>query len=170
MYKNELQPVLIQVAVAAAMIFFGTTVLTSYIMMGIVVVFALLLLKDAYEMYKAEYVIGKKGLEYLVGDKIKWEMPWITVDMITRTKKNPRWVVVSDGTDFKMLKHTITNFDAFINQVVLHSAQNKELKMHETINQYLPEALDLDDMGRIKKKSRQKLLGSSDQVEEDATL
>ncbi len=111
MYKNEMQPVIIQAAVAAAMIFFGITVMTNPIMMGIIVVFALLLLKDAYEMYKAEYVIGKKGLEYHVGDKIKWEMPWISVDMITRTKKNPRWVVVSDGTEFKMLKHTITNFE-----------------------------------------------------------
>lgn len=60
MYKNEMQPVIIQAAVAAAMIFFGITVMTNPIMMGIIVVFALLLLKDAYEMYKAEYVIGKK--------------------------------------------------------------------------------------------------------------
>lgn len=166
MFKNEMQPVVIQAGVAGAMIFFGTTVLTSPIMIGIIVVFALLLLKDAFEMYKAEYVIGKKGLEYRVGDKLKWEIPWISVDMITRTKKNPRWVVISDGTEFKMLKHTITNFDAFINQVVIHSAKNQELKIHETINQYLDEPLELDDIGRIKKKSRQKLLSTSENTQD----
>ena len=162
MYKNQMQPIYIQAAVAAAMIFFGVTVLDSILMSGIIVVFALLLLKDAYEMYKAEYVIAKSGLQYKVGDTVKWEIPWNSLDMVTRTKKNPRWVAVSDGQEFKMLKHTIENFESLINEVVKHGAVNKEMKVHESINQYMDFELKLDDAGRVKKKSRERLMGKDE--------
>lgn len=160
MYKNQMQPILIQAGVAAAMIFFGVTVLQSWLMSGIIVVFALLLLKDAYEMYKAEYVVAETGLQYKVGDRVKWEIKWTELDMITRTKKNPRWVVVSDGTEYQMLKHQISGFEDLVRGVVIKGTANKNLKVHDSISQYFDFELKLDDIGRIQKKSRERLLGT----------
>lgn len=165
MYKNEKQPIVIQVGVAAAMIFFGVTVMNNIIMSALIVIFALLLLKDAYEMYKAEYIVAETGLQYVVGDHVKWEIEWSSLDMVTRTKKNPKWVVVSDGQEFKMLKHTIVGFEQLVREVVTKGSVNKELKIHETINQYMEFDLSLDDVGRIKKKSRERLSGKTQNVE-----
>ena len=142
------------------MIFFGVTVLQNWLMSGIIVVFAGLLLKDAFEMYKAEYVVAKTGLQYKVGDRIKWEIEWTKLDMVTRTKKNPRWVVVSDGEAFQMLKHQIIGFEDLVKEVVMHGMANKDLKVHESINQYFDFDLKLDDVGRIQKKSKERLLES----------
>ena len=155
-----MQPILIQTGVALAMIFFGVTVLQNWIMSGIIVVFAALLLKDAFEMYKAEYVVAKTGLQYKVGDRIKWEIKWTELDMVTRTKKNPRWVVVSDGEAFQMLKNQIVGFEDLVKSVVIHGTANKNLKVHESINQYFDFDLKLDDIGRIQKKSKERLLES----------
>ncbi len=165
MYKIEKQPIYIQAGVAAAMMFFGVTVLRSWIMSGILCFFAILLLKDVYEMFNAEYVVAETALQYKVKDKVKWEIKWMDLDMVTRTKKNARWVVVSDGTEFKMLKHTITNFKDLMEDVLRHGAVNKELKIHETISEYVDMNLQLDDMGRIKKKSREKLLDKAESDE-----
>jgi len=162
MHKNELRPIGVQVGVAVAMIFFGVTVLQNIFMSGIVCVFAALLLKDAYEMYKAEYHITKTSLQYIVGEKVKWEILWTDLDMVTRTKKNHKWVVVSNGTEFKMLKNTISDFEELIRNVVIHGATNKDMKLHETIVEYVNLDLNLDDLGRIKSKSRTKLLELQD--------
>ena len=100
MYKNLRQPIYIQAAVAAAMLFFGVTVPSNILTSGILVVFAGFLLKDAYEMVGSEYVITEESLQLQVHGKVKWEIKWRELDMVTRTKKNPRWVVVSDGKEF----------------------------------------------------------------------
>ncbi len=167
MYKNEKQPIYIQIAVAAAMIFFGVTVLRSILTSGLMVVFAFFLLKDAYEMIVSEYVVTAEAIELHVGTKIKWAIKWSELDMVTRTKKNPRWVVLSDGNEFRTIKHHVTNFENLIREIVYNGAVNKNMKVHDSINQYLDVELKLDDVGRIQKKSRNILLGhESGSIEE----
>jgi hypothetical protein len=160
MYKNEKQPIYIQIAVASAMIFFGVTVFRNILTSGLMVLFAVFLLKDAYEMIVSEYIVTDEAIELHVGQKIKWAIKWSELDMVTRTKKNPRWVILSDGSEFRTIKHNVTNFENLIRQVIYKGAVNKNMKIHESINQYLDIELKLDDIGRIQKKSRNMLLGN----------
>ncbi len=170
MYKNLRQPIYIQAAVAAAMLFFGVTVPSNILTSGILVVFAGFLLKDAYEMVGSEYVISEESLQLQVHGKVKWEIKWRELDMVTRTKKNPRWVVVSDGKEFRMIKHSTTNFEMLVKEVIRYGSVNKDMKVHETINQYLDVALKLDDIGRIKKKSRLLLRNEISEIASDDEL
>jgi hypothetical protein len=160
MYKNEKQPIYIQIAVASAMIFFGVTVFRNILTSGLMVLFAVFLLKDAYEMIVSEYIVTDEAIELHVGQKIKWAIKWSELDMVTRTKKNPRWVILSDGSEFRTIKHNVTSFENLIRQVIYKGAVNKNMKIHESINQYLDIELKLDDIGRIQKKSRNMLLGN----------
>lgn len=153
-YKIEKKTIIIEAAVALAMFVFGLNVNIGLSIRIFIFLFAALFLRDAYHLMVSAYVLTKDSIQFKRKDRILWEVPWKNLDMVTRNKKNIRWIVLSDGEGYRNIKQKTENFKKMIQEIILWGAQNPQMKIHESIVGYTGFDLVLDKRGRLEKKSQ----------------
>ncbi len=160
MYRVQKKHILLQAIVAVGMVS-GSFMLANWAMTAILLLFALILLKDVFTSLQTSYRIDEKGLSEWVGNREKWKINWSDITMITRTKKHPSWVVIGVGDDNKMIKSNLIDFSLFVKDLVTHTVINSKVVLHHTIVMQAEVDLDLDQEGRVKSASRQKFIETS---------
>lgn len=157
MYRAKTSQIALQAVVALFMLS-GAFMLTGTFMRIILAVFALLLLKDVFTSYKRFVKLDEDGISEWIGSECRWEIPWTKMELLTRTKKHPKWLVLSDGENFRMIKASLQDFDSLVKETVRYSVLNSKIGMHDSVVQQSGFPLELDEEGRVKSASRQRFI------------
>ncbi len=113
----------------------------------------MLLLKDFAKISRLELIVTPKGLFEKVGTKERMVFEWTYLLYITRTRKFNKFVMLADKNKYYYyLKPSIENRELLLKEIVAANLKNKTVRIDEQINKEFNLGLQLDDMGKIKKK------------------
>lgn len=101
---------------------------------GIGAFVAFIMIKDSMKLSKMVFEIKKDRIEVYLNGVLKNSMKWNQLEYVTKTRKNPRWVVLGHMKEQIVLKPSLENFDDMILDVLEHVKPNKEIYIHDKIS------------------------------------
>lgn len=94
---------------------------------------AFIMIRDCIKLKETFYEVKKDRIEMIVQGNLKRAIKWNNFEYVTRSRKNPRWVVVGHMKDQIILKPGLDNFDDLTKAVLAHLKDNKEVYIHDSI-------------------------------------
>lgn len=114
--------------------------------------FALLMVKDAISVMTFSYHVTDQGLYRQDVFGKRQVCNWHDLEYITITKKNKKWIALVSNDRIKYIKDHILNRDMLLKEMIGYAKKNKELAIHDTINEVYQLGLNLNDQGKIRAK------------------
>lgn len=116
-----------------ALFFLASLVFGDWIVAAIGGFVAFILIRDCIKMKETHYEVKKDRLEMYMNGALKRSLKWNHFEYVTRTRKNPKWVVVGHMKEQMILKPSLENFEELVPAVLDHMKDNKEVYIHDSI-------------------------------------
>ncbi|BEP29390.1 hypothetical protein [Helicovermis profundi] len=92
-----------------------------------------LLFRDGYRQYFMSYGVDEKSVKVYYKDKVYKEITWKNIELVSRTRKNKKWIVVGSFDDLITLKNSIEDLDVLKIEIVKEAKKRKKIFIHETL-------------------------------------
>jgi CDP-diglyceride synthetase len=120
--------------ITVAVLLFLLSIIVGNIVFVIVCAFiSFILIKDCFKIAKTEYEVNSYGIYVRVAGNVVKKIKWSEIKVITRTRKNPKWIVVGHGSSLINIKPTIENYLDMAKEVVEHKKGDNSVYIHHTI-------------------------------------
>ena len=132
MYKIKFSHILGQVVMGVVFIL-GALIIKNMIFIVISVFGGVLLFRDAYRQYFTLYSVDEKSLKVYFKGTISKEITWKKIDLVTKTRKNPKWIVVGSFEDIITLKNSIEGLPELQSKILVEAKKRKKIFIHDTL-------------------------------------
>lgn len=126
---------------------------SDWILRGFSLLVAVILIKDLIHCYGAEFSLDDTGLLEKSRFKSKYRMHWDTLEIISKTYVNRRWIMLrAKGKSYYMIKPYIENYEGLAKDVIMY-VKNHRIKgvyVHEDLIRRLRLDIKLNSEGLIK--------------------
>lgn len=131
-YKYTKTSIYVQAAVAG-LLFLLSIIVGNIVFVAICAFMSFILIKDCFKVSKTEYEVNSHGIYVRIAGKLEKKMQWNEVEVITRTRRNPKWIVVGHGSSLINIKPTMENYIDMAKEVVDYKKNDNKVYIHHTI-------------------------------------
>lgn len=151
MYQYSLKGKLI--SVITVILLLGLFLFVNHVVFKMIfILFAILMTKDVISVFTFSYHVTDQGL-YRQDVFGKGQVcNWHDLEYITITNKNKKWVALVTGDRISYIKNHILNRELLLKEMIGYAKKNKDLAIHDKINEVYQLGLNLNDQGKIRAK------------------
>jgi hypothetical protein len=148
-YRYDRTARILSVAQVALFLIFAIA-LTDLFYRILSLVLAAFLFRDAIRTFTRQMYTTDKGLIFkdAFGEQVK--LDWFNLEYITITKKNKHWVALVTPDGITYLKKHIDNPRGLLKDIIRYAKKNKDLMVHDRINEIYQLGLKLNDEGKLR--------------------
>ncbi len=131
-YKYKMNHIYLQGGFAV-LFFMASLVFGEWLVALVGAFIAFILIRDCMKLKETHFELKKDRIEMYLGNSLKKSIKYNDFEYVTRSRKNPKWVVVGHMKEQIILKPSMTDFNTMVKEVLAHLKDNKEVYIHHSI-------------------------------------